>query len=48
MSLRKFCLGNNLPTHIKENTDFPWQSPWKLPNAQANFILNMTLAYLLK
>ena len=48
MLLRKFCQGNNLPTHIKENTHFPWQSPWKLSNAEANFILNMTLAYLLK
>ena len=31
--LRQFYLGNNLPTHIRENTDFPWQ----LPSAQANF-----------
>ena len=48
MLLRQFRLGIGLPTHIKENTDFPRQSPWQLPSAQANFILNMTLAYLLK
>ena len=48
MLLRQFCLGNNLPTHIKENTDFPRQNPWQLPIAEGNFILNMSLAYLLK
>ena len=37
MLLGQFCLGNNLPTHIRENTDFPWQKPWQLPSAQANF-----------
>ena len=37
MLLRQFCLGNNLPTHIKENTDFPRQKPWQLMNAEANF-----------
>ena len=37
MLLRQFCLGNNLPTHIKENTDFPWQNPWQLLNAEVNF-----------
>ena len=31
--LRQFCLGNNLSTHIKENTDFLQQ----LLNAEANF-----------
>ena len=46
--LRQFCLGNNLRTHIKENTDFPLQNPWQLLNAEVSFILNMTLAYLLK
>ena len=30
---KKKCLGNNLPTHIKENPDFPWQ----LLSAKANF-----------
>ena len=48
MLLRQFSLGINLPTHIKENTDFPMQNPWQLLNAEVNFILNMTLAYLLK
>ena len=67
MLLRQFCIGNNLPTHIKENADFPRQNPRQLPNAEENFkdcfyagtalylsflmfffILNMTLAYLLK
>ena len=46
--LRQFSLGNILPTHFKENTDFPLQNPWQLSNAEVNFILNMTLAYLLK
>ena len=35
MVLRQFCLGNNLPTHIKENTDFPRQKPQQVPNAEA-------------
>ena len=48
MLLRQFCLGNNLLTHIKENTDLPLQNPWELPNAEVSFILNMTSAYLLK
>ena len=37
MLLRKFCLGNNLPTHIRENTDFPRLSRRQLPRAKANF-----------
>ena len=32
MLLRKFCLGNNLPTHIQENIDFPRQKSWQLQN----------------
>ena len=35
--LRQFCLGNNLRTNIKENTDFPQQKPQQLPNAEVNF-----------
>ena len=37
MLLRKFRLGNNLPTHIKENTDFPRQNPRQVLNAEMNF-----------
>ena len=37
MLLRQFCLGNNLPMHIKENTKFRRQKPRQLPSAQANF-----------
>ena len=33
--LKQFRLGNNLPTHIRENTDFPWQRPRQLPSAEA-------------
>ena len=32
MLLRKFCLGNNLPTHIQENIDFLRQKSWQLQN----------------
>ena len=35
--LRQFCLGNNLPTHIRENTNFHQQKPRQLPSAEANF-----------
>ena len=35
--LRQFCLGNNLPTHIAENTHFPQQKPRQLQSAKANF-----------
>ena len=37
MLLRQFRLGNNLPTHIRENTDFPRQKPRQLPSFEANF-----------
>ena len=33
--LRQFRLGNNLPTHIRETTDFPRQKPRHL--AMVNF-----------
>ena len=35
--LRQFRLSNNLPMHIKENTDFLWQKPWQLQSAGVNF-----------
>ena len=37
MLLRQFRLGINLPTHIRENIDFPRQKPRQLPSAEANF-----------
>ena len=37
MLLRQFCLGNNLPLHIKKNIDFLRQKPQQLPNAKTNF-----------
>ena len=37
MLLRQFRLRNNLLTHIRENTNFPWQMPWQLPSAEVNF-----------
>ena len=37
MLLRQFCLGNNLPMHIKENTDFLREKLWELPVVKANF-----------
>ena len=37
MLLRQYRLGNNLATHIRENTDFLWEKPPKLPSALANF-----------
>ena len=33
----QFCLSNNLPIHIRKNTDFPWQKPQQLQNVEANF-----------
>ena len=30
MLLRQFCLGNNLPTHTRENTHFLRQKPQQL------------------
>ena len=37
MLLRQFCLGSNLPTRTGENTDFLWQKPKHLQNAEAVF-----------
>ena len=31
------CLGNNLSTYIRENTDFPRQKPRQFQSAEANF-----------
>ena len=36
MLLRQICFDNNLQTH-RENTDFPWEKPWKLRSAEENF-----------
>ena len=33
----RICLGNNLPSHIRENTDFPQQKPRQLLSAKTNF-----------
>ena len=35
--VKTVCFDNNLPTHIRENTDFPQQKPQQLPSAKANF-----------
>ena len=35
--LKTTCIGNNLPTYVRENTDFPRENPWQLPSAVANF-----------
>ena len=37
MLWKQFCLGNNLPTHIRENTDFSREKPQRLLSAEANF-----------
>ena len=37
MLLRQFRLRTNLPTQIKENTDFLRQKPRELTSAEANF-----------
>ena len=37
MLLRRVCLSNNLPTNIRENTDFPRQNPRQLLSAKAHF-----------
>ena len=37
MLWKQFCLGNNLPTHIRENTDLSRQKPQELLSAEANF-----------
>ena len=31
MLLIQYRLGNNLAAHIRENTDFHWENPRKLP-----------------
>lgn len=37
MLLKQFHLGNNLPRHIRENKDFPWQKPQQLLSTKVNF-----------
>ena len=37
MLVKRFRIGNNLQTHIRENIDFPGKKPWQLPSAEANF-----------
>ena len=37
MLLRQFHCGNDLLTHIRENTDFLQQKPQQLPSAEGNF-----------
>ena len=37
MLLRQFQPSKNLPTQIRENTDFPQQKPLQLPSVKANF-----------
>ena len=32
--LRQFRVGNNLPMHIRENTDLPRQKPQQLASAE--------------
>ena len=34
--VKKFCLGNNLLMHLKENTELPLQMTWQLPSAETN------------
>ena len=36
-AVKTTCPGNNLPTYIRENTDFLQQKPRQLPSAEANF-----------
>ena len=43
MLIRQFHLGNNLPMHNTENTDFPWQKPRQLPSAEAKGWVNISL-----
>ena len=38
MLLQQFRLGNNLPMHIRKNTDFPRQKPQQWSSAEANFL----------
>ena len=35
--LRQFCFSNKLPSQIRKITEFPWEKPWKMPSAMANF-----------
>ena len=35
--VKNICLGNNLPTPIRENGDFPRQKLRQFPSAEANF-----------
>ena len=35
--VKAICLGNSLPTHIRENIDFPWQKPRQWPSVETNF-----------
>ena len=37
MLWKQFCLGNNLPTYIRENTDFCREKPQQLLSAEENF-----------
>ena len=37
MLVKRFRIGNNLQTHIRENPDVPGKKPWQLPSAEANF-----------
>ena len=37
LPLKQFYVGYNLLTHVRENTDFPWQRPQQLPSAKAKF-----------
>ena len=41
MLLRQFRLGNNLPTHIRENTDFPRQIP-RINRTTMNLLLKVS------
>ena len=36
--VKQFCLGNNLPTHIRENTDFSRQKPQHLLSDEAKAV----------
>ena len=37
MLIRQLCLGNKLPMHVIEITNFSQQNPLQLPTATANF-----------
>ena len=36
-NVKTICLSNNLPAHIRENTEFLWQKPWQFSSAEENF-----------